>query len=183
MALTQYLSWAFACYLKPLHNFSIKMSSYQDRNSHHTKMRCFRTKTYLYKRNSFTGKITSFYCNDHHSSIIKWVNDDQFTEACFTRPLWVNSLAPGKFEWNCRHVVFKQILVIDGWSISCEISLIWMSLDFIDDQSTSFQVMTWCHQVTSHYLNQCWPRSLSPYDVTRPQWVKMQYDLRLAHAP
>ena len=28
---------------------------------------------------------------------------------------WVtfNSLAPGKFEWNFRHVIFKQILVID----------------------------------------------------------------------
>ena len=32
--------------------------------------------------------------------------------------------------------------------------------------------MAWCHQATSHYLSQCWPRSLSPYDVTRPQWVK-----------
>ena len=32
--------------------------------------------------------------------------------------------------------------------------------------------MAWCHQATSHYLIQCWPRSLSPYDVTRPQWVK-----------
>ena len=43
----------------------------------------------------------------------------------------VNSLAPGKFEWNFRHVIFKQILVIDGWGISCEIALIWMSLDFV----------------------------------------------------
>ena len=25
----------------------------------------------------------------------------------------INSLAPGKFEWNFRHVIFKQILVID----------------------------------------------------------------------
>ena len=23
----------------------------------------------------------------------------------------------------------------------------------------------------SHYLSQCWPRSMSPYDVTSPQWV------------
>ena len=30
----------------------------------------------------------------------------------------------------------KQILVIDGWGISSEIALIWMSLDFADDQST-----------------------------------------------
>ena len=86
-----------------------------------------------------------------------------------TRPL--GPLAPGKFEWNCRHVIFKQILVIDDWGISCEIALIWMSLDFTDDQSTLVQVMAWCRQATSHYLSQCWPRSLSPYGVTRPQWV------------
>ena len=32
--------------------------------------------------------------------------------------------------------------------------------------------MAWCRQATSHYLNQCWPRSLSPYGIIRPQWVK-----------
>ena len=93
------------------------------------------------------------------------------THACISSCLWVNSLAPGKFEWNFRHVIFKQILVIDGWDISCEIALIWMSLDFTDDQSTLVQVMAWCRQATSHYLSQCWPRSLSPYGATRPQWV------------
>ena len=87
----------------------------------------------------------------------------------------LNSLAPGKFEWNFRHVIFKQISVIDGWGISCEIALIWMSLDFTDDQSTLVQVMAWCRQATSHYLSQCWPRSLSPYGVTRPQWKCQDY--------
>ena len=43
-------------------------------------------------------------------------------------------------------VIFKQILVIDGWGISCEIALIWMSLDFIYDQLTLVQVMAWCWQ-------------------------------------
>ena len=85
--------------------------------------------------------------------------------------LFFNSLAPGKFEWNFRYAIFKQIVMIDGWGISCEIALIWMPLDFIDDQSTLVQVMAWCRQATSHYLSQCWPRSLSPYGVTRPQWV------------
>ena len=84
----------------------------------------------------------------------------------------VDSLAPGKFEWNFRHVIFKQILVIDGWGISCEIALIWMPLGFTDDQSTLVQVMAWCRQATSHYLNQCWSRSPTPHGVTRPQWVK-----------
>ena len=61
--------------------------------------------------------------------------------------------------------------MFDGWGISCEIALIWMSLDFTDDQSTLVQVMALCRQATSHYLNQCWHRPMSPYGVTRPQWV------------
>ena len=67
--------------------------------------------------------------------------------------------------------IVKQILVIGGLGISCEIALIWISLDFTDDQSALVQVMAWCRQATSHYLSQCWPRSLSPCGVTRPQWV------------
>ena len=46
-----------------------------------------------------------------------------------------------------------------------------MSLYLTDDKSTLVQVMAWCRQATSHYLSQCWPRSLSPYSVTWPQWV------------
>ena len=80
----------------------------------------------------------------------------------------------GKFEWNFRYVIFKWILMIDGWGVSCEVALIWMSLDLTDDQSTLVQVMAWCRQATSHYLSQCWLRSLSPYgdNELRPQWVK-----------
>ena len=93
--------------------------------------------------------------------------------------LIINSLAPGKFEWNFRHVIFRQILVIDGGGISCEIALIWMSLEFTDDQSTLDQVMAWCHQATSHYLSQCWPRSLSPYGAARPQSISWTFPVKL----
>ena len=34
-----------------------------------------------------------------------------------------------------------------------------------------FQVVALCLQATSHYLKQCWPRSILPYCITRPQWV------------
>ena len=60
-----------------------------------------------------------------------------------------NSLAPGKLEWNFRHVIFKHILVIDGWGLSCEIALISMSLDVTDDKSTLVHGMAWCRQATS----------------------------------
>ena len=91
----------------------------------------------------------------------------------------LNSLTPGKFEWNFRYVIFKQLLEIYGWGISWEIARWSMSLDFTDDQSTSVQVMAWCRQATSHYLRQCWPRSMSPYGVTRLQCVKRNDEFSL----
>ena len=81
---------------------------------------------------------------------------------------WLNSLDPGRFEQIFRYVIFKIISVIDGWSISCKIVLKWMPMDLTDGKSTLVQVMAWCRQATSHYLSQCWPRSLSPYGVIRP---------------
>ena len=36
--------------------------------------------------------------------------------------------------------------------------------------------MAWCCQAASHYLSQCWPRSILIYGVTRPQWVKFDSD-------
>ena len=49
--------------------------------------------------------------------------------------------------------------MIVGWGIPCKIALRWMSLA-LTDKSTLVQVMAWCHQATSHYRRQCWPRSL-----------------------
>ena len=52
-----------------------------------------------------------------------------------------------------------------------------------DDKSTLVQVMTWCRQATNHYLSQCWPSSMSPYDVTRPQWVNGFVHRYMHHRP
>ena len=49
------------------------------------------------------------------------------------------------------------------------------------DKSTLVQVMAWCHQATSHYLSQCWPRSMSPYEATRPQRVNACNPVDLLH--
>ena len=86
----------------------------------------------------------------------------------------VNSLTPGRFKANFRWVISKLILVVNGWGISCETALIWVSLDHTYDMSTLVQVMAWCRQATSHYLSQCWPRSLPPYGIIRPQWVNTE---------
>ena len=31
--------------------------------------------------------------------------------------------------------------------------------------------MAWCHQATSHHLSHCWPRSIPPHGIIRPQLV------------
>ena len=67
--------------------------------------------------------------------------------------------------------LFKNLLIGIFQSFYYNV-LWWMPQDLTDDKSTLVQVMAWCRQVTSHYLNQCWPRSPTPYGVTRPQWVK-----------
>ena len=89
-------------------------------------------------------------------------------------PPYFNSSAPGKFQRNLGKVIFQLILMIDGWSISCKIVLKWMQMDLTDGKSTLVQVMAWCRQATIHYLSQYWPRSLSPYGIIRPRWVKRQ---------
>ena len=58
------------------------------------------------------------------------------------------------------------------------------------DLSTLAQVMAWCRQATSHYLSQCWPRSISPYGVSawngRPwpgrsqNWMLMYFIINLS---
>ena len=37
--------------------------------------------------------------------------------------------------------------------------------DRTDDKPTLVQVMAWCRQATSHYMDQCWPKSMSPKGV------------------
>ena len=83
---------------------------------------------------------------------------------CLILSLSHNSLAPAKFEWHFRYLIFLIISVIVG-CISCEIALTWMPQVLTDKKSSLAQVMAWC---------QCWPTSLSPYGIIRPQWVKTQ---------
>ena len=108
-------------------------------------------------------------------SAFKWKNlNPEITGFMFLHGDSLNSLAPGKFKSNLTSVTFKLILGTDGRGIRilCEIALRLMSLDFTG-KSTLVQVMAWCCQATGPYLRQCWPSSLSPYGITRPQWVKV----------
>ena len=83
-----------------------------------------------------------------------------------------NSLAPGRCGSKFKRVIFELLSWIMFLSTSCEITLRWMPQNTFHGKSILAQVMAWCHQATSHYLSQCWPRSMSQYGITGLLWVK-----------
>ena len=87
----------------------------------------------------------------------------------------VNSLTTGRHGSYFRSIIFKVILEIDIVCTSHETACKQILQDPINDRSTLAQVMVWCRQAPSHYLHQCWPRSMSPYGVTGLQWVNARY--------
>ena len=81
-----------------------------------------------------------------------------------------NLLAPGKFELDFRYLSFKWILVTDNWGISSETALIWNVTGLhwwsVNIGSGTGLVLS---AITRAYVDP----DLSPYGVTRPQWVKL----------
>ena len=84
----------------------------------------------------------------------------------------INSLALGDLDAILK-MQFSLLfyLLIGIFTSSKDNAVRWMPWDLTNEKSTLVQVMAWCRQATSHYLSQCWPSSMSPYGVTRPQWV------------
>ena len=123
------------------------------------------------------------YCHPGQAASANWNGPKRPAisphKQCDSHILWdllrkiytINSLTPGRYEWDFSKAIFNLNLVIDGSCISSEIALRWLSLNLTDGKSISVQVMAWCRQATSHYLSQYWPRPMSPYGITRPQWL------------
>ena len=89
---------------------------------------------------------------------------------------------------NLEIVISEYISMIKFMNTSCEIALRWKPYNTFDGKSALVQAMAWCRQVTSHYLNQCRPISVSSHGFTRWQWVnvwfiKVQYNLKGSHLP
>ena len=118
---------------------------------------------------SFKTNIASAQCINHKKGLRNRLC--KITSASLSC-LWVNSLAPGRSTCDFINVIFNHALLIGISKSPYDTILRWMPQDLTDDKWTLVQVMAWCRQATSHYLNQCWPRSPTPYGVTRPQWVK-----------
>ena len=85
--------------------------------------------------------------------------------------VFINSLAFGRSHYNFGSKILKFIPQNSSLGACWEIALRWLPQN-LSNVVNMVQVMAWCRQAPSHYLNQCWPRYLTSYGITRPQWVK-----------
>ena len=83
----------------------------------------------------------------------------------------INSYVPERCGGNFKSIISKLITQDRSFSTCCKITVWWMSQNFSNEKSASVQVMAWCHQASSYYLNQCWPSFKRLYGITRPRWV------------
>ena len=92
--------------------------------------------------------------------------------------IFINSLVPGRSAWDFKNIIFNFVLLIGKVRSSYNDAFRWMLRDLTDDKSTLVQVMAWCRQAASHYPSQSWPRSMTPYGISRPQCVKTWRQIR-----
>ena len=83
-----------------------------------------------------------------------------------------NLLALGRCGNNFKSIIFESNIKNSSRGTHYKILRMWMPENLTNEKARLFQVIAWCCQAISHYLNQCWSTFLSPYSVTRPQWVK-----------
>ena len=94
-------------------------------------------------------------------------------ENAFETPIWNShlNLLTGRYGCNFASVISEDTLrnkvhehLWNGSQMNAQ--------NTFDDKSTLAQVLACCLTTPCHHLSQCWPTSVSPYGVTRPQWVK-----------
>ena len=89
----------------------------------------------------------------------------------------INSLAPGKFEWNFRHEIFTDFS--DCWLRH----LLWNCPNMNVAGLHWWSVNIGSGQAPSHYLSQCWPRSLLPSlgHTELSHWYNIVYCNTVSH--
>ena len=106
-----------------------------------------------------------------NSDLIKWSKQAiwkyHYPGICEVSELPINSMTPG-----CVAVIPQVKFKSSLWALFVKL----ISGEYHRTyKSPLLQVVALCRQyhATRHYLSQCWPRSISPYGVTRSQWVKV----------
>ena len=108
------------------------------------------------------------------SSLIDWAHsqNDPCSWLCRVDSYWavrwatetIKTLSPKQNGW-CSQMTFRNTF---SW-ININIFVSWMkclclfSMNPTENKSKLVQIMAWCQQAPSLYLNQCWPRCLMPW--------------------
>ena len=97
------------------------------------------------------------------------------TYGCWDSP----QLSDMRFVWWLTHLplVIMAVIFIVIWFWNSSEWLISGLLDLTDEESTLVQVMMCCHQLTSHYMAQCWSSSIMLHGVTLSQFIKNLIDI------
>ena len=74
--------------------------------------------------------------------------------------LWDITLAPRRCGCHFKSKISNLLHKILAWALAVKIALGWMPQQITIERSTLVQVMDCCLMVSSHYLIQCWPRSM-----------------------
>ena len=92
-----------------------------------------------------------------------------------------NTLRPGQNGGYFVDDNFKYIFFNEACCTCILIKISWQLVPMCanDNGRALVELMAWCQ--TCHHLNQCWPRSLLPYGITGPQWVKIIYRAETIH--
>ena len=122
-----------------------------------------------------TGLIWGFgcYCSHVQNSIhlIYCEKMQQLLRLFYLINSHFNSLAPGIYGCNLKSLIFNLITRINEHFLwNCPWGECHRGLMNSKYSPTLVRVMVWYLQTTSHYLSQCWPRCMSPYNVTGSQW-------------
>ena len=108
------------------------------------------------------------------------LTNDGLVYECIYASLGFSELK-AEMVWQNTNIYLHLVLVLDN-----EIVQVVYILSHCKQRPTYFTqlilwpLMTWHHhmmpphhQVTSHYLSQCWPRYISQYGITGPQWIRI----------
>ena len=76
-------------------------------------------------------------------------------------------MTPGRCGCDFKSLISKHVFLIDILSVFYKIAS-------FECYRILVQVISWYHQILSHYLKWYWPRYLKLYIITRPQWVNRQ---------
>ena len=84
-----------------------------------------------------------------------------------SREWCTDSASPEEYGFDFKCAVFKRIETISFMSTLRVTAIMWIVQGYTD--SILVQVMDWCRQAVSHYLNQSWPRHVVSYGFIRPE--------------